>query len=154
MNGRGIAYYLPNLMSSACYVGTRTDWTRTDYYLSSCTYVDSRKMRWCAYIDGRLLNNFRFTSDLAGGGEETRYFCRFYLAVFNVVLTDTATINKYSNNVQQLTYLTWNKSVEIKYIWILLILCPQLMCRPLTDMFSKEDGQNKEDKLLPWSLQG
>jgi hypothetical protein len=31
-------------------------------------------------------------------------FCRFYLAV----LTDIATINKYSNNVQQLTFFIRN----------------------------------------------
>ncbi len=35
-----------------------------------------------------------------------RYSCRFCLAVFNAVLTDITTINKYSNNVQQLTFFT------------------------------------------------
>ncbi len=35
------------------------------------------------------------------------------------MLTDRATVNKYSYNEQQLTFLTWNKFAEIKYIWIL-----------------------------------
>ncbi len=51
----------------------------------------------------------RFTSDGGGG-----IFYRFYLEVFISVLTDTATINKYINNAQQLTFLTRNKSAEIK----------------------------------------
>ncbi len=49
-------------------------------------------------------------------GEGGRYFSRFYLAVFKAVLTDIATINKYSNNSQQLTFVTRHQFVEIKYI--------------------------------------
>jgi hypothetical protein len=55
---------------------------------------------------------FLFTSDLERGW----HFCRFYLTVFNAVLTDIATMKKYTNNGQQLTFLTRNKSAEIKYI--------------------------------------
>ncbi len=43
-------------------------------------------------LSSTLLPDFRFTSDLGGGG---RYFCRFYLAAFNAVLFARTTMTKY-----------------------------------------------------------
>jgi hypothetical protein len=47
------------------------------------------------YIETKLYTLWpvcRFTSDF---GRRSRYFCRFYLAVFNAVLTTRITITKY-----------------------------------------------------------
>jgi hypothetical protein len=76
------------------------------------------------------------------GGEEGRYFCRFYLAVYNAVLIARTTINKYIV-IQILSF-------DLKQIYrnecILIppnsVATAAMQC---TDRYSKEGGQNKED---------